>query len=181
MRRNIPGWEDYDATDDGLIISNERYVTYFNNTAKRRERKLSQATSKHGYRHVMLQKDKVRKNMFVHRLVYMAFYGDIPGGFEINHKDGDKSNNRLDNLEVVTRSDNLKHAWDNKLRNQNGEKNHRSKIKEKDIKLIIDVYKKTGSLIRASKYLKENHDINIGRANIHLIVSGKTWKHVARV
>lgn len=50
MRRNIPGWEDYDATDDGLIISNERYVTYFNNTAKRRERKLSQATSKHGYR-----------------------------------------------------------------------------------------------------------------------------------
>jgi hypothetical protein len=181
MRRSIPGWEDYDATNDGLIISKERYVTYFNNTAKRKERVLSQAKSRDGYKHVLLQKDKIRKNMLVHRLVYMAFHGEIPSGFEINHKDANKSNNRLDNLELVTRSDNLKHAWDNNLRCQNGEKNHRSKIKEKDINLIIDVYKKTKSLVKAAKYLKENHNIHIGRANIHLIASGKAWKHVARV
>lgn len=48
----------------------------------------------------------------VHRMVWEAFNGRIEGRLEINHKDLDRANNRLDNLEVVTHQQNLKHAID---------------------------------------------------------------------
>lgn len=46
----------------------------------------------------------------VHRIVMLSFYGPPLPGLVVNHKDGDKTNNRLDNLEYVTRSANSKHA-----------------------------------------------------------------------
>ena len=52
----------------------------------------------------------VRKG--VHRMVWEAFNGRIEGRLEINHKDLDRSNNKLDNLEVVTHQQNLQHAID---------------------------------------------------------------------
>jgi hypothetical protein len=47
--------------------------------------------------------------MYIHRLVYLTFMGDIPKGLEINHLDGDTTNNRVDNLEVVTPAENSWH------------------------------------------------------------------------
>ena len=47
---------------------------------------------------------------YIHRLVYEAFYGEIPDGLQINHKNGIKTDNRLRNLELVTPSENLIHA-----------------------------------------------------------------------
>jgi hypothetical protein len=48
----------------------------------------------------------------IHRVVWEAFNGRIEGRMEINHKDLDRANNRLDNLEVVTHQQNLQHAID---------------------------------------------------------------------
>jgi len=48
----------------------------------------------------------------VHRMVWEAFNGRIKDRLEINHKDLDRANNRLDNLEVVTHQQNIKHAID---------------------------------------------------------------------
>jgi len=53
------------------------------------------------------------KQQLVHRLVYIAFNGMIEYGYEINHKDCNKQNNSLYNLECVTHSENMKHAYDN--------------------------------------------------------------------
>lgn len=47
----------------------------------------------------------------IHRLVWEAFHGAIPPGFEVNHRNGDKTDNRLENLELVTRSENMAHAY----------------------------------------------------------------------
>lgn len=47
----------------------------------------------------------------IHRLVIEAFQGRIPEGYETNHKDGNKLNNSLYNLEVVTHSENMSHAY----------------------------------------------------------------------
>jgi hypothetical protein len=46
----------------------------------------------------------------VHRIVWEAFYGEIPGRLEINHKNLNRSDNRLDNLELLTHKENLSHA-----------------------------------------------------------------------
>ena len=62
------------------------------------------------YRFVCLRKDGVNKNHSVHRLVAEAFIPNPNNLPEVNHKDGNKQNNCVDNLEWCTRSENLKHA-----------------------------------------------------------------------
>ncbi len=51
------------------------------------------------------------KKFYVHRLLAQAFLGGIKPKQEVNHKDGDKTNNSLNNLEVVSSSENKKHAY----------------------------------------------------------------------
>ena len=46
-----------------------------------------------------------------HRLVWVYFNGSIPGGWQINHKNGRRDDNRLDNLELVTPAENVRHGW----------------------------------------------------------------------
>ena len=65
----------------------------------------------HGYQRITSKK----KRVLVHRLVWETFNGKIPVGMQINHIDGDKQNNSLSNLELVTPSENMKHAYDNGL------------------------------------------------------------------
>src|SRR4051812_34455371 len=65
---------------------------------------------KGAYLQVSLKKNGTNLNTRVHPLVWSAFMGEVPQGMEINHKDGDKSNSRLDNLELMTRKQNVRHA-----------------------------------------------------------------------
>ncbi len=63
-----------------------------------------------GYQTVMLYKNKRGKNFYIHRLVAEAFLDVVDGKDFVNHIDGDKTNNSVDNLEWVTRSENMLHA-----------------------------------------------------------------------
>jgi len=56
-----------------------------------------------------------RGMQYVHRLVLEAFVGAVPPGRQVNHKNGDKADNRLVNLECVTPGQNNQHAWDSGL------------------------------------------------------------------
>lgn len=60
-----------------------------------------------GYKAVKLKNTSGAKNLYVHRLVYRNFVGAIPDGMEINHVDHDKSNNSVENLELVSHLENL--------------------------------------------------------------------------
>jgi hypothetical protein len=65
-----------------------------------------------GYLKVILARDAKRYQFYVHTLVLNAFAGQGPNGYVCNHKDGDKHNNRIENLEWVTRGNNIRHAHD---------------------------------------------------------------------
>mgnify|MGYP002676368142 CR=1 FL=1 len=65
---------------------------------------------KSGYLGVVAWKDGKQYLMLAHRAMWELFVGAIPEGKDINHKNGNKQDNRLENLEVVSRSQNLKHA-----------------------------------------------------------------------
>lgn len=68
--------------------------------------------TKKTYFRVKLATDQV----FVHRLIGSVLYGDvIPRNLQVNHIDADSTNNRIDNLEVVTQKENVLHAKENKL------------------------------------------------------------------
>ena len=104
--RQIEGF-DYEVSDEGSVRSLDR--TILRNGVETRLRGQELALRKHskGYRVVSLGRGYQRT---VHSLVATAFIGPRPEGFEINHKDGDKTNNRVGNLEYMTHGDNQKHA-----------------------------------------------------------------------
>lgn len=64
-----------------------------------------------GYEQLTLYRNKIKYGPVVHRLVLTAFVGEIPEGYVVNHIDGDKLNNDLSNLEIITISENNKHAF----------------------------------------------------------------------
>lgn len=83
-----------------------------------------------GYCRVCIHIGKVLLTVYAHRLIWVHKNGPIPAGLEINHIDGVKSNNRLSNLELVTKSGNQRHSVDVTKTHKPpvGEKNHLSKM-----------------------------------------------------
>ena len=79
---------------------------------------------KDGYLNITLSKKGKSTTFKLHRLVATAFIPNPNNLPEVNHIDGNKSNNKVDNLEWVTRSENQKHAFRTGLINQNGKNNH---------------------------------------------------------
>ena len=77
---------------------------------------MSATDNGHGYKIVGLgTKNGKKQNRYVHRLVADAFLGGIPEGKEINHIDRDRSNNRLENLEVISHKQNINHSHEQYL------------------------------------------------------------------
>ena len=81
-------------------------------------RVLKPGKTRDGYQKVELFASGTPCSRYVHRLVVEAFIGEIPAGLEVNHISGEKSDNGLENLEVVTHANNTKHAWDTGLRSR---------------------------------------------------------------
>lgn len=110
----VPGFEGrYAVSNLGRVKSlafKQRYLLRNGEEAWRitQARELSQQTTNAGYRIVHLYADGARQAKTVHRLVLAAFMGDSP--LEVNHKDGNKTNNCLGNLEYTDSSSNKAHA-----------------------------------------------------------------------
>lgn len=69
-----------------------------------------------GYKAVKLKEiSGGRRQQYVHRLVAIAFIDNESGATDVNHIDGNKSNNHAENLAWVTRKENMQHAFDNRL------------------------------------------------------------------
>lgn len=108
----IPDFIDYEASSLGRIRSIQRKIHQcgYERTMKGciiRMRKDSQGR----YILVTISKDKKPYTRLVHRLVWTAFHGAIPVGMEINHINGHTDDNTIENLEVVTRSQNERHKY----------------------------------------------------------------------
>jgi hypothetical protein len=117
--RPIVGFEGfYEVSNYGNIQSLDREINRENtgNFVKKGEA-ISQYVTPKGYCRVQLQRDGNYKNFMVHRLVAEAFLDNHKT--EVNHKDGVKHNNRVSNLEWVTSSENLIHAYETGLKQPN--------------------------------------------------------------
>lgn len=77
--------------------------------------KLKYGVDKDGYYRVVLSLNSEKRYVKVHTLIVEQFIGDITDGMEINHKDGNKKNNKVCNLEIVTPRENTVHAHESGL------------------------------------------------------------------
>lgn len=101
----------YEVSNLGNVRSVDRLITRKSNIARIKGKVLSPNIGKSGYLSVQLS-DIVSTRVYVHRLVAKAFIRQIDGCTEVNHKNGIKSDNKIDNLEWVTRSQNVKHSFE---------------------------------------------------------------------
>ena len=106
--RDIKGYEGlYQISNLGRIKSFDKVIAQKNNsTAIKKGRILKPSTSHSGYYQIVLSKQSIRKSYKVHRLIWLAFYGSIPEGYEVNHINEIKTDNRLSNLNLMTHKEN---------------------------------------------------------------------------
>ena len=132
---------------------------------------LKQKTNKFGYKTVNLSNNGVAKSKTVHRLVAETLLVNVYGKPCVNHKDCDKSNNKLENLEWVTYKENMAHAYKNKLVHINsGIKNGMSKLLEREVVAIRRL-----GIVRSSKELALAYGVS--ESHINAIKRGSKRKN----
>lgn len=174
----VIGYEGiYEISNTGLVKSLSRNKHCGHEMSKpqiTKERILTIRTDRLGYTRVKLSKNGVSKLLYLHRLIAKAFIENPKSSKEVNHIDGDKSNNEISNLEWCTRSENLKHAFKNGLkRAKKGEENNKAKLNVTEVKEIRKLY-------NTGKYTQVNiaKTFNVTSATISGIVNFNTWKEV---
>ena len=106
----IRGYEGiYEVSDKGNVRGMDRVVIRSGFPMNIRGKEMSQIKMPNGYMTVGLRASGTQKRIYVHRAVAEAFIDNVDGLPEVNHKDENKSNNCVSNLEWVTRGQNLKH------------------------------------------------------------------------
>ena len=113
--KDVVGYEGiYEVSDYGRVRSLDRIIKANNGIVYKRKGKYMKITeNRYGYPTVNLSKDGSNKIKSVHRLVANSFLGE--SNLIVNHKDGIKNNNNLENLEFVTQKENMVHAVSNGL------------------------------------------------------------------
>lgn len=126
----------------------------------------------HGY-HMVNGNVSHSRTPSVHRIVYETFVGDIPEGLQINHLDGNKSNNHLSNLEVCTASENVKHAFATGLRvAKKGEETPQAKVTTEQVKQMYGLFKLGYTNDQVADLYK------LSPRYVSLIRHGHRWKHL---
>lgn len=167
----IPGYaENYEVSDLGRVRSKDRHSLQKGRWGSAMTRfpakEMRQSTTPGGYKYVCLSLNGVAVKHLVHRLVMLAFVG--PSHLQCNHKDGDKSNNQLANLEYCTCTENLRHCIDI-LGKKRGEGSGSAVLTEDAVRAI----RKDGRILREIA-----SDYGVTLQAIHYIKTKKNWSHV---
>ena len=135
MRKDIKGYSGmYEIHSDGRVFS------------LKRNKYLKTSDNGSGYIQVTLSSNSNRKTFYIHRLVAEYFCKNKRNCNEVNHLDGNKSNNNYTNLEWCTRSENIIHAIENGLKSYEAvSKAHRKRL----------INKNTGEVVNSIKELSE--------------------------
>jgi hypothetical protein len=165
--KDIPGFNGmYKASNLGKIKS----VNY-NHTKSEKVLKIN--LYKNGYGRICLCKNNTSKTYLVHRLIAITFIPNPENKPQINHKDINKQNNNILNLEWNTYSENNKHSFSSGANKNIGEKHINSKLTKEKVREIRLKYngRKYGSTRLSKEY-------NVHQSTIWSIIKNETWNNI---
>lgn len=170
--RDIPSCPGYQASSDGQIRSLDRRIDCIDGKSRAlRGRVLAQANHSAGYKSV--NPGKFLGSRTVHVLVLEAFTGSRPEGMWVNHKDGNKHNNSIDNLEWVSASDNQRHAVATGLTPKpplkRGTTHHKNRLSEDQVRRIRADYACGVGIARMAR------ELGVSESAIRHIVQRTSW------
>lgn len=171
--RDVPGYEGlYQVSRCGRVRSLERQARGRYGTRTVPAKELAGTVTRRR-RTVYLYKRGVGRPFLVYRLVGLAFIPNPLGLPEINHLDGDCSNDRADNLEWSTKRDNLLHAYRTGIKNHAGEGNPRAVLTEADVTRAREIG-------RTNRTAGIDYAVNRGvaRQTAYGAVTGRSWTHL---
>lgn len=177
--KDIAGYEGlYQVSNLGRVKSLPRKRTI------NKERILKPKLNKNGYLEVALCKNSQYKMWRVHKLVANAFISNPENKSQINHINGRKEDNRAENLEYCTASENIKHAWDKGLICMSLEQKNRlgrlNKNKPALNRKKVNQYDLQGNFIKEwDCILNIEKNLNIKVQNICACCSGKKYHKTA--
>lgn len=155
-------WKVYPLDRDYIVSEYGDIISY-----KRKKSKILKKTKNNGGYLTVYAGDKTS----THRVVAETFISKIAKNKTVNHIDGNKENNHYSNLEIVSLSENIKHAFKNNL-NHSGSKHGISKLNESVISQIFDLYKKGKTMAQIGEIFK------INRRTVSSVLKNKTWTQV---
>lgn len=178
--RKVPGIPLLWASNTGKVKSEarDRITTRVRNGKSQTfnvsypEKILSQHKERNGYLYVASIIKNTRKKYLVHRLIGMAFVDGYSSELTINHLDGNKLNNSIENLEWATLYENTSHQWRTGLVNLRGENHPSSKLTYQKVKIIREMIAK-GVSCNAIGVLA-----NINPTIIYRIRDGSAWNDI---
>lgn len=160
----VVGWESlYSVSSFGRVRREVYRNRYFPG------RTLKGEDDRGRVRLVLRDASKGKCAKYAHQLVMEAFVGPRPAGMEINHIDGDPSNNRVENLEYVTRKQNMDHAVRMGLRAR-GTNVHTAKLDDNDVRRIRNSSANNHQLAR---------EFGVSPACVWSVKNGKSWRWVS--
>lgn len=171
--KSVAGYEGiYEVSDIGRLKSLSRKIKCRNGMITTvNEKIMKQRVDHEGYFTICLYKNKKGFHTKVSRIVAIAFIDNPESKPQVNHIDGNKSNNVADNLEWTTASENMKHAYRTGLKDTHGERHPSNKLTEIDVVKIKRLSSTTTGASLARIY-------NVSDATISNIVRGKSWRCV---
>lgn len=127
-----------------------------------------------GYMQVRVMWNGKRTYALAHRLVWRHSNGQIPGGLTVNHKNGRKSDNRLENLELATQREQILHSvhvlGTARAANQKGEANHAAKLTRLQ---VVEIRKRRRM---GETYAMIAGDYGVTYQAVHKIITGQRWR-----